>query len=103
MSASKQFNEKETTTPPTIDDDAPASPFAPTRYQLALLAISFMLLIERRSNASVFPFEVTLLWGFIPPECLIWTFLILDMAVKDVAQLYGVLEGHRARQGYERS
>lgn len=99
MSAANHLhNEKQSISTSSSDDIPLPNPFAPTGRQIALLAISLMLLIERCSSEHVFPFEISKIWGIIPPECLIWSFLILEMAVKDIAMIYGGIRGDAVRQ-----
>lgn len=64
------------------------NPFIPGKRQLALIAISMMVAIERHATEPLLPFRLGLVCGIVPPECLIWSFIILEMAVRDVCQLY---------------
>ena len=69
----------------------------PTRLHIALFVISLSFVLERRSCDKVFPFDIGLVGGIIPPECLIWSFLICELAVRDVVELYGLVKGgHRS-------
>lgn len=52
-----------------------------------------MLAIERHAHEHLLPFELDFVCGIIPPECLIWSFIILEMAVKDIVQLYKNIRG----------
>lgn len=90
MSAAKKsiHGDKQPNSPTPLDDISFDNPFLPTRRQIALFAISLMIAIERHANEHLLPFELGLVCGIIPPECLIWSFIILEMGVKDMVQLW---------------
>ena len=66
----------------------PMNPFAPTRAQFILLMIGLFCALERRSIIRILPFHIGLLGGIIPPECLMWTLILADMAQRDIVQLW---------------
>lgn len=70
------------------NDSQHNDPFSPTRTRAALLIISLAVLFERLSEVKTLPFEIGMIAGTIPPECLIWTLILVEMAVKDIKQLW---------------
>ena len=80
--------------PSTTNEDVFPNPFALTRLQIILFAVSLIFAYDRTSDLKLLPFEVGLLGGIILPECLIWSLLIGEMAVKDLLHLYGDLAWH---------
>ena len=53
-----------------------------------MLAISLALMFERLSDVKTLPFEVKSIGGFLPPECLIWTLILVEMGVRDIVQIW---------------
>lgn len=65
-----------------------ANPFQLSKHQIALLAISLMIVIERHATEPLLPFRLGLVLGIIPLECLIWSSILVEMIMRDVRQLY---------------
>lgn len=59
---------------------------------MALFAISLMIVIEKHATLPLLPFPLELVLGIIPPECLIWSIIIVEMIMRDVCQLYGEIK-----------
>lgn len=70
------------------DLDRPMNPFAPTRAQFILLLIGLLFALDRRSIIRILPWHVGLVGGIIPPECLMWTLILADMAKGDIVHTW---------------
>lgn len=83
-----EANRDQTTSSQHFDEtDIPMNPFAPTKAQFIMLVIGLLFALDRRSIIPILPFQIGLLGGVIPPECLMWTLVIADMAKRDIVQL----------------
>lgn len=69
-----------------MNEHTSVSPYAPTRFQAVLLAIGFLLAIDRHSSVQLLPFSVGLVGGSVPVECIIWASVLAQMAAKDIIQ-----------------
>ena len=84
-----EANEAQPTSSHYSDElEVPMNPFAPTRAQFILLMVGLFFALDRRSIVRILPFHVGLLGGIIPPECLMWTLILADMAKRDIVQLW---------------
>jgi hypothetical protein len=79
------------TTEPTsaqIEFNMPQSPYTLTRFDWILFAVSLIFAIDRHSTENFLPFQLGLVFGVVPPECLIWTFLLVEMGARDTLRIY---------------
>jgi hypothetical protein len=72
--------------------ELPMNPFAPTRAQFILLMIGLFFALDRRSIIRILPFHLGLLGGIIPPECLMWSLVLADMAKRDIIHMWDDIE-----------
>jgi hypothetical protein len=72
----------------TVESRPIENAFIPTTFECILLVISFAFMYERTSQERVLPFRIDRIGGIIPPECLIWTFILANMAARDIWNLY---------------
>ena len=89
-----EANEKQSTSDDTSDElFGPMNPSTPTKPQIILFLLGLVFARDRRSIIHVLPFQIDLLGGMIPPECLMWTAIIADMARKDIRNIWRDING----------
>jgi hypothetical protein len=94
LSQKPEANEKHSTPYDTSDELlAPMNPFTPTKPQIILFLLGLFFALDRKSIIQVLPFQIGLLGGIIPPECLMWTAIIADMARKDIFNVWRDING----------
>ena len=95
LSQKLEANEKLPTTQlqDSAEPDILIDPFTPTPTQFVLILIGVLFALDRRGIIGVLPFHISLLGGFIPIECLIWTLILADMARKDIFQILRDIKG----------
>ena len=63
-----------------------------TRFHLVAVLFGALLYELRASEISIFGHRIGLLWGNVPIECMVWSFTILELVVRDIThQLRGLL------------
>jgi hypothetical protein len=55
-----------------------------SKIYLALVLLGIAIALERRTEMQLLPFDVPLIDGKIPSECLLWTGIIMHMAAREV-------------------
>ena len=80
--------------PDTTSDDQILCPYMPDRLDYFLFFISFGFVLDRHSTTSLLPVQLGLIADIIPPECLIWSILILKFAARDVVHTYWTWRRH---------
>lgn len=74
-------------------NDNLSNPYMPTAQDCILTVIGLLLMLHRRSAIPILPVQLGLIWGFFPPDCLLWTFLIAKFAVRDILHVYRRWDG----------
>lgn len=88
MSEKLDTNDYQATSLPRSDEvEFSMNPLAPTKARFILLIIGLLLAFDRRSIIPILPFQLGLIGGAMPPECLMWTLVIVDMAKRDLVQM----------------
>ena len=97
LSQKLEANESQPISDHTSDElFAPMNPFNPTKPQIVLFLLGLLFALDRKSIIQVLPFQTGLLGGIIPPECLMWTAIIADMARKDISNIWREINGTSA-------
>lgn len=72
----------------TNDEHPLRSPYMLTTQDCILLLIGTVLMLQRRLAEPFLPIQLGLLGDVVPPDCLIWSFLIGKTAVRDVLHVW---------------
>jgi hypothetical protein len=91
-----QFPENTLSKPKTVFECPPPTPIHALINQfsgLALaLALALLLVYLRKSSTLVFGWKLGLMGGIIPAECVVLSLLILELAWREVDNLFGSSE-----------